>query len=49
MNSFKNSVILMGVDWSKAAKFMAKHEIRSEDRKLAEVVEVLDKDIRSRK
>ena len=49
MNSFKNSVILMGVDWSKAAKFMAKHEIKLENRKLAEVVDVLDGDIRSRK
>ena len=49
MNSFKNSVILMGVDWSKAANFIAKHDIKLEDKRLAKIVEVLDRDIRSRK
>jgi len=49
MNSFKNSVILMGVDWSKAAKFMAKHDINLEDRNLAKVIDALDGDIRSKK
>ena len=46
MNNFKKSVILMGIDWSKAAKLLAKKEIRAEDDQLAEIVDLLDRDIR---
>ena len=36
----------MGIDWSKAAKLLAKKEIRAEDGQLAEIVDLLDRDIR---
>ena len=47
MKDFKNSVILMGIDWSKAAKLVAKKEIGSIDKELADVVDLLDRDIRN--
>ena len=28
MNRFKASIILMGIDWSKAAKFIAENDIK---------------------
>ena len=46
MNNFKQSVILMGIDWSKAARLLARKEIRAENEDLADIVDILDRDIR---
>lgn len=37
------SVILMGVDWSKAAKLKAMKDIKLEDPRVAKYIESLDK------
>ena len=39
----KNSVILMGVDWSRAAKLKAMKDIRIEHPRTASFIESLDK------
>tara|TARA_R100000781_G_C4044152_1_gene115103 strand:+ start:335 stop:475 length:141 start_codon:yes stop_codon:yes gene_type:complete len=39
----KYSVILMGVDWSKAAKLKAMKDIKLEDPRIAKYIESLDK------
>jgi len=49
MHSFKNSVILMGIDWSKAAKKIANKEISVECKDLNKVIEDLDEDYRTKK
>ena len=49
MNSFKNSVILMGIDWSKAAKKIANKEISVECKDLNKVIDELDEDYRTKK
>ena len=46
MNNFKQSVILMGIDWSKTAKLLASKDIKAEDEGLARIVDLLDRDIR---
>ena len=42
MNKFKASVILMGIDWSRAAKFIAENDLEAEDPQLARLVNELD-------
>ena len=42
MNAIKASFILIGIDWSKAAKFIAENDIRAEDPQLADIIDVLD-------
>ena len=42
MNRFKASIILMGIDWSKAAKFIAENDIKAEDPQLASLINTLD-------
>ena len=42
MNKFKASIILMGIDWSRAAKFIAENDIKTNDPQLARLVETLD-------
>ena len=37
-NRFKNSIILMGVDWSKAAKLKAVKDIAKEHPRIAECI-----------
>ena len=39
----KNSVILMGVDWSKAAKLKAMKDIKIEHPRIARFIESLDR------
>ena len=39
----KNSMILMGIDWSKAAKTKAFKDIKIEDPRIAKEIESLDK------
>ena len=43
MNDFKDSIILMGVDWSRGAKKKAFKDIRRESPRVASVIEVLDR------
>ena len=47
MNKFKASVILMGIDWSKAAKFIAENDIKVEDPQLASLIDTLDESYRT--
>ena len=42
MNEIKASFILIGIDWNKAAKFIAENDIRAEDPQLADIIDVLD-------
>jgi hypothetical protein len=49
MNSFKRSVILMGIDWSKAAKLEAMEVIKIESPRIAKVIDDLDEDYRREK
>tara|TARA_Y100001963_G_C6736178_1_gene426545 strand:- start:1117 stop:1269 length:153 start_codon:yes stop_codon:yes gene_type:complete len=46
MNSFKDSVILMGIDWSKAAKLEAMEVIKVESPRIAKVIDDLDDEYR---
>ena len=48
MDKFKNSVILMGIDWSKAAKVVASKDIRSANKRLARIIDVLDCEFRKK-
>ena len=47
MNRFKASIILMGIDWSKAAKFIADNDIKVEAPQLASLIETLDESYRT--
>ena len=47
MNRFKASIILMGIDWSKAAKFIADNDIKVEGPQLASLIETLDESYRT--
>ncbi len=47
MNRFKASIILMGIDWSKAAKFIADNDIKVEVPQLANLIETLDESYRT--
>ena len=47
MQSFKTSVILMGIDWSKAAKLDAMEVIKVEAPRVARVIDELDEEYRS--
>ena len=47
MNRLKGSIILMGIDWSKAANIKAKKDIELEEPELAKLLDDLDKRYRS--
>tara|TARA_R100000742_G_C4257520_1_gene75382 strand:+ start:812 stop:961 length:150 start_codon:yes stop_codon:yes gene_type:complete len=47
--SLKDSVILMGIDWSKAAKTKAMEDIELESPKIAEVISDLHSFYKSKK
>tara|TARA_R100001463_G_scaffold102573_2_gene157000 strand:- start:600 stop:776 length:177 start_codon:yes stop_codon:yes gene_type:complete len=49
MNRFKESVILMGIDWSKAANLQAVKDLSKEQPELSQVVDSLDRQFRSGK
>lgn len=49
MSSFKESVILMGIDWSRAAKLEAMKIIKVESPKIATVIDELDTEYRRKK
>ena len=42
MNEIKASFILIGIDWNKAAKFIAENDLAAEDPQLARLVNELD-------
>ena len=48
MNDFKSSVILLGIDWSKAAKRLANQEIKAEDKDFYEILDDLDEGYRKK-
>ena len=43
MNDFKDSMILMGIDWSKAAKTKAFNDIKTESPRIAGIMTELDR------
>ena len=43
MNDFKDSMILMGIDWSKAAKTKAFNDIKTESPRIASIMTELDR------
>ena len=43
MNRFKHSMILMGIDWSKAAKTKAFKDIKQESPRVAGIISELDR------
>tara|TARA_Y100001963_G_C6432113_1_gene287526 strand:+ start:251 stop:418 length:168 start_codon:yes stop_codon:yes gene_type:complete len=43
MSKFKNSMILMGVDWSRAAKTKAFKDIKQESPRVAGIISELDR------
>ena len=43
MSKFKNSMILMGVDWARAAKTKAFKDIKTESPKIAGIMTELDR------
>jgi len=45
----KDSVVLMGIDWSKAAKLEAMKDISTESPHIGRIIDVLDAEYRSRK
>tara|TARA_R100000742_G_C4274762_1_gene94890 strand:- start:1362 stop:1514 length:153 start_codon:yes stop_codon:yes gene_type:complete len=48
MNNFKGSIILMGIDWNKAAEKVANKQLKQEDPKLYSVINLLDRNFRER-
>ena len=46
MNKFKQSVILMGIDWSKAANLQAVKDLSKEQPELSRVINSLDSQFR---
>ena len=48
MNKFRDSIVLMGVNWSKAARLEAVKDIRREHPKTFEIIRGLDKYYRRR-
>lgn len=49
MNKFKQSVILMGIDWSKAANLQAVKDLSKEQPELTRVIHSLDEQFRQGK
>jgi hypothetical protein len=47
-NKLKDSVILMGIDWSKAARLKAVNDIKKESPVIADVIDDLDRFFREK-